>query len=182
MATIYYFRSTTPSEPKPNVRQGTWSLSQFTLDNNGGNFDTIVVAYPCSLSTTPGSSVYNSGATLVEPGTNHYGHCKLFISPALAAQTIEGTITISMDFQEGNAAQNMMPMVYIYVWKADDSGRRGDLLGTNAGANISATEANTTSGTLQTFHSAVAISSLAISAGDRTYTAAFMVTASPGIP
>jgi hypothetical protein len=58
----------------------------------------------------------------------------------------------------------MNPHIFIYVWKADDSGLRGTLYA----VATSTLEANTTNGSLQTFtFASYTLSSLAISAGDR---------------
>jgi hypothetical protein len=117
------------------------------------------------MTILPGASNATIAKTITEPGTNpHYGWVKAFISPPLAAQTISGTFTLSADYAEASTTRNLNPRIFIYVWKADDSGKYA----TNLYAETtSGTEANTTTGTQQTFFSAVSLTSLAIAAGDR---------------
>jgi hypothetical protein len=116
------------------------------------------------MKTTPGASNVTIGTSLTEGGAAHYAWVKQFISPPLTAQTISGTFALVNDFNEGNVLHNMNPHIFIYVWKADDSGSRGTLYA----AASSTLEADTTNGSLQTFtFASYTLSSLAVSAGDR---------------
>jgi hypothetical protein len=116
------------------------------------------------MSVTPGASNVTIGTSLTETGAAHYAWVKQFVSPALAAQTISGTFSLSCDFNEGNALHNMNPHIFIYVWKADDTGSRGTLYA----VATSTLEADTTNGSLQTFtFASYTLSSLAVSVGDR---------------
>ena len=150
----------------------TWSWKGTLLELYDAIFtiqqDTSSAIYPCELSLVAGTPSATFSKSITEAGAAHNGWVKAFISPPLAAQTISGTIALVADFAEGSTNQNMFPMLYIYVWKADDSGQRGDLFGTAAAPIISTLEANTTLGSLQTFtFASYTLSSLAISAGDR---------------
>jgi hypothetical protein len=164
MATRFYFRNTTAAEPKPNAKQAGTTITQWLASTLGGGQDGSSTTYPCEMLTTPGASNATIGASVTETGVAHYAWVKQFISPALAAQTISGTFSLVCDFNEGNALHNMNPHIFIYVWKADDSGSRGTLYAVAS----STLEADTTNGSLQTFtFASYTLSSLAISAGDR---------------
>jgi len=163
MATRLYLHPTAASEPKPNVKQSTTSITQWLVSTQGGGQDSASGIYPLEMDTTAGTSYYTVGSSLTEPGSTHYTWVKAWVSPALNAQTISGTFTFVADFAEGNNAQNMMPRIYIYVWKSDDSGIRGTLY---ANSN-SATEADTSQATLQTFFNAVSLTSVSAQQGDR---------------
>lgn len=172
MATRLYFRNTTAAEPKPNVRYSAptpaYNANHYLTSTLGGGQDTSGAIYPCEMLVAIGASNATITKTITEPGIAHNGWVKAFISPSLAAQTISGTFSLVADFAEGNNLQNMNPMIYIYVWKADDSGQRGNLYGTAAVPIVSTLEADTTQGTLQTFtFTSYTLASLAISAGDR---------------
>jgi len=171
MATRWYFKSTTAAQPKPDVRQSTIAITttHWLSNSYGGGQDWYTPEmYPCDMDASAGSSAVHTLKNITEPGSTHNGWVKSFISPALGAQTISGTIAFVADFLEGSTNQNMMPMIYVYVWKSDDSGSRGNLFGTAAAPIISTLEANTTSGSLQTFtFASYTLSSLAISEGDR---------------
>jgi hypothetical protein len=164
MATRFYFRDTTAAEPKPNVKQAATTITQWLVSTLGGGQDGSSTAYPCEMLTAPGASNATIGGSVTETGAAHYAWVKQFISPALVAQTISGTFSLVCDFNESNALHNMNPHIFIYVWKADDSGSRGTLYA----AATSTLEADTTNGSLQTFtFASYTLSSLAISAGDR---------------
>jgi hypothetical protein len=164
MATRFYFRNTTAAEPKPNAKQAATTITQWLVSTLGGGQDGSSTAYPCEMLTAPGASNATIGGSVTETGAAHYAWVKQFISPALAAQTISGTFSLVCDFNESNALHNMNPHIFIYVWKADDSGSRGTLYA----VATSTLEADTTNGSLQTFtFASYTLSSLAISAGDR---------------
>lgn len=166
MATRFYFRDTTAAEPKPNAKQAATSIQalHWLTSTLGGGQDGTGAIYPCDMTILPGASNATIAKTITEPGATHYGWCKAFISPPLAAQTISGTFTLSADYAEASATRNLNPRIFIYVWKADDSGKYA----TNLYAETtSGTEANTTTGTQQTFFSAISLTNLAIAAGDR---------------
>jgi len=164
MATTLYFRNTTAAEPKPNAKQAGTTITQWLTSTLGGGQDGSSTTYPCDMSVTPGASNVTIGTSLTETGAAHYAWVKQFVSPALTAQTISGTFSLSCDFNEGNGLHNMNPHILIYVWKADDSGSRGTLYA----AATSTLEADTTNGSLQTFtFASYTLSSLAVSAGDR---------------
>ncbi|MDP2105107.1 MAG: hypothetical protein Q8J76_03845, partial [Desulfobulbaceae bacterium] len=157
MPTNLYFRNTVATEPKPNVKQSTTTISQYVGDSAEKitSFDML---------TDMGTTAYhfiNYGQT--EPGATHYAWYKSWISPPLNAQTISGTLTFIADFIEGAAAHNLMPRIFVYVWKADDSGIRG-ILYPNTNSSV---EANTSSGTMQTFFNGVAITPVDCQEGDR---------------
>jgi hypothetical protein len=164
MATRFYFRNTTAAEPKPNAKQAATTITQWLVSTLGGGQDGSSTAYPCEMLTAPGASNATIGGSVTETGAAHYAWVKQFISPALAAQTISGTFSLVCDFNESNVLHNMNPHIFIYVWKADDSGSRGTLYAVAS----STLEADTTNGSLQTFtFASYTLSSLAISAGDR---------------
>jgi hypothetical protein len=120
------------------------------------------------LSTTIGASNATITKTITEPGIAHNGWVKAFVSPALSTQTISGTFTLSCDYMEGNNLQNMNPMIYIYVWKGDDSGQRGNLYGTAAAPIVSTLESDTSQGVLQSFtFASYTLASLGVTQGDR---------------
>jgi hypothetical protein len=171
-ATRFYFRSTTPAEPKPNTQWSAptpaFNALHWLTSTLGGGQDASGTIYACDMSTTIGASSQSITKSIAESSALHNGWAKAFISPSLSAQTISGTFSLIADYQEGAALQNMNPMIYIYVWKADDSGQRGNLYGTAAVPIVSTLEADTTIGTLQTFtFASYTLGSLAVSAGDR---------------
>jgi len=164
MATRLYFRDTTAIEPKPNAKQASTTITQWLASTLGGGQDGASIIYPCDMNTAPGASNATIGASIAETGAAHYPWVKAFVSPALAAQTITGTFTLVADYNEGNALHNMNPHIFIYVWKADDSGLRGTLYA----VATSTLEADTSSGSLQTFtFASTTLTSLAVSEGDR---------------
>ena len=142
----------------PTTRQSTVSITQ-----NMFTTDSLPTINPRTMSTTAGASVESRGNTFTEPGAPHYDWVGAWISPPLAAQTISGSFTVQLDYQEGSTNQNMFPGILVYVWKADNSGVRGTL----RTELFETTEANTTFGTLQILFASTTITSLAVSAGDR---------------
>jgi hypothetical protein len=167
MATRLYFLDTTAAEPKPNIKQAATSIQtlHWMTSTLGGGQDGTGAIYPCDMKITPGASNATIAKTITEPGVNpHYGWYKAFISPPLAAQTISGTFTLSADFAEASPTRNLNPRIFIYVWQAGDTKNATNLFS----ETTSGTEANTTTGTQQTFWSATALTnSVAVSAGDR---------------
>jgi len=172
MATTLYFRNTTAAEPKPNVRYSAptpaYNANHYLTSTLGGGQDDASNIYPCDLGTTIGASNATITKTITEPGIAHKGWVKAFVSPALSTQTISGTFTLSCDYMEGNNLQNMNPMIYIYVWKGDDTGQRGDLYGTAAVPIVSTLESDTSQGVLQSFtFASYTLASLGVTQGDR---------------
>jgi len=168
MATRLYFRNTTATEPKPNLKQAATSIQtlHWLTSTLGGGQDGTEAIYPCDMLLAAGASNATITKTITEPGVNpHYGWVKAFISPPLAAQTISGTFSLVADYQEASVTRNLNPRIFIYVWKADDSGKYA----TNLYAETTSTlEANTTIGTLQTFtFASYTLSNLVVSEGDR---------------
>ncbi|MDP2106507.1 MAG: hypothetical protein Q8J76_10985 [Desulfobulbaceae bacterium] len=157
MATNLYFRNTTAAEPKPNVKQSTTPITQWVGDS-------AAAITAKDMLTAIGDTTYHFvNYSQTEPGATHYAWFKSWISPPLNAQTISGTLSFIADFIEGAAAHNLMPRIFVYVWKADDSGIRGILYpNTN-----SAVEADTSAGTMQTFFNGVAITPVDCQKGDK---------------
>lgn len=91
--------------------------------------------------------------------------CLLYrgVSGKLAAQTVDGTLDVVLGVLEINAANDLVFHVHVYVTQGDTDTPRGTLLSDY----IDATEWPTGSGTGQAFAAAQALSSLAVSAGDR---------------
>ncbi len=164
MVTTLYLRGITASWPKPNVRQSTVSLSKWIISTLGGGQDGAITIYPLEMLITPGSdgnqSVRDNSDELSAP---YYGWYKAWISAPLAAQTISGTLTVAFDWDEGSSSHNTFPRIKVYVWKGDDSGVRGVLYA----ETDSAVEADVAGGSLQTFFSEEALSSVDVQAGDR---------------
>lgn len=164
MVTTLYLRDITASWPKPNVRQSTVSLSKWIISTLGGGQDGAITIYPLEMLITPGSdgnqSVRDNSDELSAP---YYGWYKAWISAPLAAQTISGTLTVAFDWDEGSSSHNTFPRIKVYVWKGDDSGVRGVLYA----ETDSAVEADVAGGSLQTFFSEEALSSVDVQAGDR---------------
>jgi len=172
MATTLYFRNTTVAEPKPNVRYSAptpaYNSLHYLTSTLGGGQDDASNIYPCEILTAIGASNATITKTITEPGIAHNGWVKAFVSPALSTQTISGTFTLSCDYMEGNNLQNMNPMIYIYVWKGDDSGQRGNLYGTAAAPIVSTLESDTSQGVLQSFtFASYTLASLGVTQGDR---------------
>lgn len=164
MATRLYFRNTAAAEPKPNAKQSSDTIGQWLESTLGGGQDGDGGVFPCDMVTAVGASNATIGLSNTETGAAHNVWVKTFISPALAAQTISGTFSLVADYNEGAVAHNMNPRIFIYVWKADDSGSRGTLYA----AATSTLEADITNGSLQTFtFASYTLTDLAISAGDR---------------
>jgi len=167
MAMRLYLRTAPAIEPKPNTRQeADYSITQWLTNTDGGQ-DGSDAIYPLKMVGNHGTAGRVNYQTFTEPGATHYGWCKAFVSRPLAAQTISGTFTFVADFEEGSVVQNMYPHLNIYVWKSDDSGVRGYLFADGVTpTGESAVEADTTRMSKQTFWTAQAISSLAVSEGD----------------
>lgn len=164
MTTPLALRASTAAEPKPNVRQSTATISKWITSVLGGGQDGAGAIYPLNMSIFAGTDdTQTISETSAELGSAYYGWYKAWISPALEAQTIAGTWSLSLDWNEGNIAHNTFPRIFLYVWKADDTGVRGTLY-----SEInSAVEADISDATQQVFFSSVALSSVATLAGDR---------------
>jgi len=164
MATTLYLRSANAAGVIPNAQQAVGKPGFDFYESDGAGAMT-----PLKMLTAPGTAKTTiGGANRAETKTTTYAHwMKCWVSnPLDVNQSIDtgGTFTCVLNQYEGQAQHNTYPRIYIYVWKADDSGIRGVLFAEAA----SATECGTVVTTNTTFWSGTDIANtVAALAGDR---------------
>ncbi len=164
MATRLYFLNSAATEPKPNIKIGGVSVNQWQVGTQGGGQDSATTAFPLDMSLINNTSQDVIGGSATELGYAHQSWYKSFISPPLDVnQVIAGSATFVADYYESSGNLNLMPYIFIYIWKADDSDMRGTLLSGLA----SVTEADALTSNSQTFLTNIALTSINASAGDR---------------
>lgn len=115
MATRLRLRALADSEPMPNAKQSADAINR--------DVATSIATYanPAKMLTDIGSGTSENSSTVAEPGAAHYTHYGSWISKALVAQTVSGTVTIALVMAEGNALANANPRIKIYKWLANDT-------------------------------------------------------------
>lgn len=149
MVTRLYLGNDTPGYTPSTVR-GTWNSSTGAVDQHLGR-----------RRRGGGSAVTSIDSSTTNPNERRLGR---WVSDPLAAQTISGTVDFLVLMRETDAAANMTLKAHIYVTQGDTDTPRGTLL-----SNFVDTTEFVVSGTTYDAVSiaGVALSSLAVSAGDR---------------
>jgi len=112
MATKWYLRSSAAAAgPTGELSTDTDSFSTVPTSKNTPLDMTVAKG----AAQTSVAGVYNSGATPL------YSMMRMFVSPALAAQTLTGgaaNYTFAMAGTESNTNMNLYPRYFMYVWRS----------------------------------------------------------------
>lgn len=151
-----WFQSTlTDREPTPNAHQSGDTFQAGTWEGR-------------RMATTVGTGAEAKSQALTITGNPYYYRMNSFTSPPLAAQTIPAANWIlHMHGNEKASTDNAYCRYYIYVWKGDDSGIRGNIA-VKANCQSAGTEREWgTTTTNNQVESVIAGASVAVTAGDR---------------
>jgi PKD repeat protein len=136
-ATTLYLMDMNATGVVPNAKQSADTIAHSVNNKVTGEYLPIV-GTPASMTTTSGTAAYSAWETGAEPGYAHYGYYGTWVSEPLYAQTISGTVAVSLVMMETDAAVNAYPRVKIYRWKADDTFGSDLLALTNSTTEIAA--------------------------------------------
>jgi hypothetical protein len=155
--TRFYLNSDTAAGAVPNAKQSADTI----LDDVATSYATY--ANPARMSSAAGSNNSENDAAGTGQSTLHYTHYGTWVSDPLAAQTVSGTVTISLVMSQGNAKQNNFPRVKIYKWLANDTFGSDLLALTDSATELLADYPSAP----VTYFSSVAITQTTFAAGDR---------------
>lgn len=111
MATKWYFRDTNASTgPTGELSTDTDNFTSVPADKNT----------PKDMSATIGAGQTSSAGLYNNAGATKLTMVRMFVSPALAAQTLSGGLTYTIGFgrKESNTSMNMFLRYFVYVWRS----------------------------------------------------------------
>jgi len=154
-ATTFYLRDIPATGVVPNAKQSADTITDDFATTNA------TYAAPAQMLETAGSGTFSNTGTGTSTADLHYTHYGTWVTNALAAQTVDGTVTIGLSMLETNAKQNLFPRVKIYRWYANDTYASDLLALTDSGTEVG------TTASLVTYFSTTAITSRTFDEGDR---------------
>lgn len=155
-----YFQNAAPGYT-PATWKGSWAL---TADGTNGGTARALATSKSGSRTFAASS---SGQISTSGGPHRLALAR-FISDALDAQTISGTVQMVTQWSQQNTGSNGGRSVYIWVTQGDSDTVRGVLLNNTDDYNTrEITSGHTVNDAVDFLSAPVAVSSLAVSAGDR---------------
>lgn len=136
MATRLYFRSSTSAVgPTAKASSDTDYFGSVPSDKNTPKEMTLAKG----AAQTSSTGNYNNG------GSNRMTLYRIWVSPALAAQTLTGgqaNYYLAAGYKESSGNMNMALRWFVYVWRSG-SGKVKDIISNGSGAGVSATEHST---------------------------------------